>query len=184
MEPLNPENFHQYLQNYITNTVIGISALRNQYSGNGGVKKVREFAYQLNLDDFFAALQGDYSSYLDSRTEELVNVTDLKFGSVRKVLNIYFRSIAYSGYFQQKYLRGQDLISHESILNKLEIPVDSYVGKGLRAAFNQSSYKWEGVIHIDAQKNAEYQVMAEDLAKERGIARCHLDLEFYSKSKL
>ena len=185
---ISTETYERLLVDYIANTAIGISALRNQYpKEDKAVDKCREYVKErIQPIDFFQALEGDaFEKYLDQHTAAIKAKTKLKFGSARKVLNIFLRNLAYNANLQRQYLKNHtDFISNHSVLNKLEVPVDSYVAKGLLVAMKLPKNRWNGVKNLkDPKEHQDYQEYASIIATDRGVARPHLDLEFYNQAK-
>lgn len=172
----NYPQFLEMLQRNIAFLSIDISVLRNQ-SGSGSVGKCREFCSKINLEKFFTVLEGDYAKYLDAQTDLLCEFCvqeDLKYSSARKVLNIFFRHICYNGFIQQKFLKDRELYSNTSILSPLELPIDSRIAKSL------SGERWISVKGLDKESHQQYQNLALTIAEQRGIARIHLDIEFWT----
>ena len=168
--------FLTMLQRNIAFLCIDISVLRNQ-SGPGSVAKCREFCAKIDLTKFFAALKNNYTKYLNDQTDLLVDYCrkeDIQYGSARKALNIFFRHICYNGFIQREFLKEQDLYSNTSILAPLELPIDSRIAKKL------SQEKWISIKGLDKIIHQQYQDLALSEAQRRGIARIHLDIEFWT----
>ena len=164
------------LQRNIAFLSIDISVLRNQ-SGPGSVAKCREFCAKIDLNKFFTALKNNYAQYLNEQTDLLCDYcrqVKLEYGSARKVLNIFFRHICYSGFMQEKFLKDQKLYSITSVLAPLELPIDSRIAKSL------SKEKWISIKNLDKINHKKYQELALAKAQERGIARIHLDIKFWT----
>ncbi|WP_143020865.1 hypothetical protein [Mucilaginibacter gossypii] len=155
---------------------IDISVLRNQ-SGAGTVAKCSEFCAQIDLDEFFKALKNNYALYLDEQTDLLIDYCrneDIQYGSARKVLNIFFRHICYNGFIQREFINEDDLYSNTSVLAPLELPIDS------RTANSLSQEKWTSIKGLDRAVHQQYQDLAFTEAQRRGVARIHLDVEFWT----
>lgn len=168
--------FLKMLQRNIAFLSIDISVLRNQ-SGPGGVAKCREFCSKIDLKKFFTALDVDYAKYLAKQTDllcEFCKQEELKYGSARKVLNIFFRHICYNGFIQQEFLKDQELYSNTSILSPLELPIDSRIAKAL------SRKRWISIKGLNQDNHQEYQNLALAAAEQRGVARIHLDVELWT----
>lgn len=165
------------LQKNIASLCIDISVLRNQ-SKAGTVRKCQIFCGEIDLNAFFKAIRNDYAQYLNSQTSALMDRCkdeDLKFGSARKVLNIFFRHVCYNGFFQAQYLQNEDSFSNHSILSVLEIPVDSRIATSL-----SSGDKWISIRNLCEQQHQKYQDLANENAKSLGVARIHLDIKYWT----
>jgi hypothetical protein len=63
----------------------------------------------------------------------------------------------------------------------LEVPLDSFVAKGLIAASNELGQTrrlpaWKTIKGLSREESDRYQAFASELAEERGHARIHLDV--------
>jgi hypothetical protein len=76
------------------------------------------------------------------------------------------------------YLRGE--FGLDGIEGWLEIPLDEEVAKRLAAEpLGRALPKWPGLSRLARSTSQEYQNVANLVASERGIARVHLDLEYW-----
>jgi len=76
----------------------------------GSVDKCRELCSSIDLDRFFTALQNNYIQYFNEQTESLCEFCkqeELKYGSARKVLNIFFRNIVTANLFKEVFKRSR-----------------------------------------------------------------------------
>lgn len=181
---INQDNFLFFLQCNISRLAVDISVLRNQSKAHT-VEACREFCSKLDLNEFFESLKSDYQSYLNQQTNLLVghcSGLDLQPGSARKALNIFFRHICYNGFIQKKYLGEIDLISSNSIISKLEIPMDKKVAHCLLKANSRNINEWKTIKGISLESNSEYQQMAKKIADSKNIARIHLDLQYWTSN--
>jgi hypothetical protein len=168
--------FFSKLKRNIAFLCIDNSVLRNQ-SAPGTVAKCREFCAQIDLYKFFIALKNNYAQYLNEQTDLLIDYCfeeDIRYGSARKALNIFFRHICYNGFIQREFLNEEDLYSHTSVLAPLELPIDSRIAKSL------SQEKWISIKGLGRAAHQQYQDLAFAEAQRRGIARIHLDIEFWT----
>jgi len=96
------------------------------------------------------------------------------WGLARKLLNIYIRDCVYSRMLCAHYRL-------ESIEPFLEVPLDSFVAKGLIAASNDLGQSrclpaWKTIKGLSREHSDRYQEFASELAQSRGHARVHLDV--------
>lgn len=92
----------------------------------------------------------------------------------RKLLNIYIRDCVYSRLLCAHYRL-------EAIEPFLEVPLDSFVAKGLTAEAMERGQtrrlpKWSTIKGLERAESDLYQAFASELAAERGHARIHLDV--------
>jgi hypothetical protein len=171
----------------IVNISISASAFRNQ--GDAGMMaKARSCLSSLDLNEFAHALKGDhFTQYLDSTTHKLwrsMKSHGGQWGTARKGLNIFLRDVLYSNFF----FSNLDLRSHHG--NQLEVPLDSFTGKGIKEEWNRIDPhigkhvpRWRSVRSLSPKESAIYQEMAAELVK-RGYAhltRVDLDLVLWRK---
>lgn len=176
MTEINKKNLTSYIIKYNAQASITTSALRSQVAP-GGINCCREFCGNIDIEEFKEAINGDYNSYLEVKTNEFVKYVskfDLRWGSARKILNIFFRRLCMDAILMGK--RPSDLV-----FNKLEIPVDSKVAHGLLVSNGLSKYRWKTIKNLSPEKHQEYQIMSINLAKKRGVPPVFLDFEFWTK---
>jgi hypothetical protein len=95
------------------------------------------------------------------------------WGSSRKFINIYLRNCLYNRYICDEY-------SFSKVEEWLEVPLDSHVGKGLRLETHGASLPgWKTVIGLTEEVSSQYQATALAVAREKKIARVHLDLLYW-----
>jgi hypothetical protein len=122
----------------------------------GEVATFEEFLWELN--------------HLTRRVRHNLPPPANKWGTGRKVSNIYLRQALYSTYLSRRY--------RLSLLEPwLELPLDSYTAKALlREPAGADLPPWPGVAKLHWRSSGEYQAAAQVVAKQRGIARVHLDM--------
>ena len=145
----------------LINCAIGSSAMRQQGTKNA-IQEIRNVLYDEDLEKFKLVLQENkFLVYLDDLTNQIyekLHVTHkLEWGAVRKALNLYFRDIFYSSYFCKK------LMLEVSLMSQLEIPLDSFTGKGIIEDYSKianCSIKWTTIKSLTPQKSKQLQKMA------------------------
>lgn len=64
----------------------------------------------------------------------------------------------------------------------LEVPLDSYVAKGLCASQTGIEHKlprWNSIKRLDRRKNKKYQIVASRIAQKKGINKVDLDIYYW-----
>jgi hypothetical protein len=89
------------------------------------------------------------------------------WGLGRKLLNIFVRDSLYVGYLSSAY-------SLKRAEEFFEVPLDSITAARIHELAPELP-RWRGVKHLDPRTSAAYQAVALLAARERGIARVHLD---------
>jgi hypothetical protein len=147
------------------------SASRKMVS-KGDIQKVRNFLDHLDIKSF--GNSQTFERVLDRATKKLAkHLPKGKWGAARKFLNLYLRPITYNFYLRRAYRL-------ERIEALLELPMDSFAIKGLRHDHRGSRLpRWKGVIHLTPEVNAVYQAAAEQIAKDKGLCRVHLDMAYW-----
>lgn len=171
------EEFIQKMQNFVAETSIGASALRNQ-----GVKDLiqpcRDYCKKIDLAAIPREPQ-NFASWLNRKTTALMYKVPKEaknnFGAARKALNLFLRSSAYNCCLNQAY-------QLDEMLPLLEVPLDSYVGKGLRRdATNRELPKWDRLKKIKPELHEQFQQAANVVAQVKGVHRADLDVYYYRK---
>ena len=126
--------------------------------------------YLFDLD--FHIPPGDFSSWLDSKTDQLVKtLPEGKWGHARKALNLFLRDCLYA--------RWRDpWACLDDQIDQLEVPLDSFVGKGIHA-FHLDLPSWGTIKDLTPELSHGYQVAAQETARQWGTYRVHLDLAFW-----
>lgn len=163
------------LLKFMAKRAITSSPLRNQYP-KGGLSKIRQYLSEISLkNDFLKTynFKEEYSFFLNYHTINLINIFpngQFKWGSARKALNIYLRDLAL-----QFIINGNPM---DDSLKYMEIPLDSYVAKGLKS-LNPSLPKFISIKNTKQEDYFVYQNYAYELANFNKTSRIHLDLSFY-----
>lgn len=161
------------MQSYIAETCIGASALRNQGAKNL-VKKSRAFFKTLDLASV-PRQRAEFEQWLDQKTDDLCAQFPSKarrFGAARKAMNLFLRSAAYNIVLNRTF-------SLKSLLPLLELPLDSYAAKHLRAHDGSLPGTWLGLKALLPNQNSQYQETARRLARQWRVHRVDLDVFFY-----
>jgi hypothetical protein len=163
----------QQMQNYVAETCVGASAMRNQ-GGSGLVQAARKYFKTIDL----ASIPTDESritDWLENHTDALLlkfPVGARKFGSARKALNLFVRSAAYNRCLNQAF-------QLDAMLPLLEVPLDSYAAKHLLRHNCAIASKWVGLKFVTRAEHGKYQLAALDLAKRWQVHRVDLDVFFF-----
>ncbi|HOO51823.1 MAG TPA: hypothetical protein PLK94_11100 [Alphaproteobacteria bacterium] len=162
----------EYLRRRTAELAIGNSTLRNQ-GAPGVAKAARAFLSQLDLKSFSVSSEEKFVDALDRATEKLVQVLPYgarNWGTARKALNIFLRDCLYN----------QFLCTHFAISQVhpwLEVPLDSYVAKGLRGTFEGNCLpKWTTITGLEHEPSDQYQKVAGKVAEKIGCNRVDLDI--------
>jgi hypothetical protein len=167
---MEPE-FRRALQVRTAQAAIGASALRNQ-GAPGVVKAARDALARVKLARLAAPSQAEFAKELDRVTDQVWGKLPppTGWGTARKALNLFLRDVLYNTYL------ARDL--HFARVERwLELPLDSFTIKALRRERSLERLpRWPGVATVDPETYAVFQATADDVARERGIARVHLDV--------
>jgi len=176
-------NFYRELRERIAGLAIGGSTLRNM-TGVGGIKIARNFCSREETLKCVTR-QKRFADGLNTLTQLLARELPPRklpggnrWGPARKILNIFLSDATYNIYLRKRYKLDQ-------IEDALEVPLDSYVAKGLSTDAQSLPRpeilgSWRGVVHTTPDLNARYQAIASIIAKHRGYrCRSHLDLRYW-----
>ncbi|MBW8049630.1 MAG: hypothetical protein FVQ77_04690 [Cytophagales bacterium] len=181
---MNKSDFYKLLHRRLAQNAIGASTIRNQ-GDKGLIKICRDYLeHKIDLTEFFNSLSDstEYRKFLNRHTNAIVKLfpkTAKSWGAARKGLNLFLRDLTYNKYFADKFNLPTDFHLNNNKLKNLEVPLDNYVAKELCKYFKGQLSKWKGIKHLKLPENDKYQIKAKELAKEKDIARVHLDLEFW-----
>ena len=137
MKKINGLDIKFYL-NRVANISVTQSSLRNQ-GGKGLVKKTRNYFLKNQFLSKFN--KHNFEILLDNQTRKLMKTIKLKFGAARKSLNIFLLQSSLDRYLSDCYRL-------EKILDKLELPLDSYTIKHLKIAAKGKEHKlpkWQSI---------------------------------------
>jgi hypothetical protein len=180
------DKFLKKIHRRVAQTSVGSSAIRNQ-GASGLIRTSRDyFENNIDLRVFREQLTTDkYKDYLDILT------TDLKcrfekggqsWGAARKGLNLFFRDVVYNKYLADFLEIPTDYNENLETLRNLEVPLDRDVATGLKKSFNDLP-KWKTIKELTETQSKLFQDKALIRADTKGIARIHLDLEFWRSDR-
>jgi hypothetical protein len=175
--------FIESVRNRLINISVGASALRNQ-GASGIVEKSRSyFRNNIELSRFFDKLpKKTFDKYLDEHTNLLLLDYPKKgksWGAARKALNLYFRELVYNKFICDYYRVPKAKKKYHDFILNLEVPLDKDVAMGIKKNSLDSTLKWIGIRNLDKETSSLFQEAAEIIAKQQGIARVHLDLNYW-----
>lgn len=154
------------------------SALRNQGAA-GVVRAARAVLRKFNLRRLSQLKAQQFSRRLDRETEALrsrLPRNARNWGTARKVLNIFLRDVLYHNYLCRQY-------RFDRFESCLEVPLDADVAHGLHGEpEGRTLPKWQGIKHLDSRTSAQYQAVAREVARRRGVAAVHLDLVYWRRA--
>lgn len=167
------------VQRFVGIAAVGISAMRNQ--GKGVLQAVHEYLGGIDL----SAVQSlntrlDFDRWLNFHTEGLLSrlpTRSKRWGAARKALNLFLRDCVYNKYLSSAY-------EMEKVEQWLEVPLDGWVAKQLEHQAGRGMLpQWPRLKNLEKDVADEFQGFAESLAKRRGTARVHLDIEMWLQGR-
>jgi len=174
-----PHDFYGIMQRSVAVTAIGPSSLMNQ-GASGVINAAQEFLALLDLSVFSTGVKLYFRSQLDTATDSLLLALPKNaqnWGTARKAVNLFLRDALYNHYLATKY-------NLHRIENWLEIPLDSAVARGLKKLGNRAELPvWPGLKKLSSEISAQFQSFAQDIAKERSLARVHLDIYLWLEER-
>jgi hypothetical protein len=175
----------EVLSNRVAEGAAGPSTLRGR-GREGFVEEARTFLKQLRLSQYSgAASPRRFRAILDHDTHKLfLTFQEIKrnnlgtpcgeneeWGAARKTLNLFLRDVLYNRYLCQHF-------QFQAIEDWLEVPLDSYVAKGLRKCAPKLP-SWAGLVRLTHEDSDRYQDKAASMASDCGFAPVHLDVLFW-----
>jgi len=144
----------------------------------------RFLAVDFKLVGMRATTERSYIMRLDRATEALQRAlgrTSGSFGLARKLLNIYIRDCFYSRMLCSQYRL-------ESIGPFLEVPLDSFVARGLIVEAEKLGQfcrlpTWRTIKGLEREESDRFQSFARELASKRNHDRIHLDVTLWGSRK-
>ena len=173
------KDFIRLIQVQVAELAIGASTLRNQ-GGSGLIASARAFFKSIDLAGLGSLTSEGFSNFLDKATDDLKNQFPegaRNWGAARKAINLFLRDAFYNRYLFDHYKLAP-------IEQFLEVPLDRDVATNLCALatqYGKSLPKWESIKMLDSDDSCMYQEVASKYAKEKNLARVHLDLLFWRK---
>jgi hypothetical protein len=176
---MNDTQFIKTIQKYVAITAIGPSALRGQGAPRV-VACARDYLTMLDLRRFAVADAACFAGTLDEVTEELRVSLPTKarhWGAARKTGNLFLRDSFYNIYLNRHF-------SLDRLEELLEIPLDSVVSAQLHKLTKARTLpRWLGLKGLTPAASAVFQTFASQIAKEKEIARVHLDADLWVKGR-
>ena len=168
---MNQDELCQAMKVYLARVAPAGPALRNQ-GAKGMAKAARKFLRKVNLGRIPAGKQADFARWLNAKTAELRRAFPeggRHWGAARKVMNLFLRHACYNVFVREKHRLHK-------LERWLEVPLDGIVAKKLKDEDACGVLPtWPGLKGLDKNVSNEYQHFAESFAKQKGIARVHLD---------
>jgi len=182
---VDKDKFLRQIHRRVAQTSVGPSAIRNQ-GASGLITISREyFENSINLTEFRNKLTTDYKVYLDKLTTDLTNrfpKGGQSWGAARKGLNLFFRDVVYNKYLADFLNIPTDYQENLKALRNLEVPLDRDVATGLNKTFDDLP-RWTTIKNLNDRQSKLFQDKALIYADSKGIARIHLDLEFWRSDR-
>ncbi|WEK35563.1 MAG: hypothetical protein P0Y53_24020 [Candidatus Pseudobacter hemicellulosilyticus] len=187
---------------WLINISIHQTAVRNH--GKGIVDGIRfELGKRFKLQQFFKALKSSdekkYLNYLNKLTNEIAdkpgrdkdgNSTKdkIKWGAARKCINLLARTIVYNSFVCQKYSIKIADFRQSGIMNRLELPLDSFALSGIQKSLkgkdiDKNVFKNFRIIHLNFESSQKLQEYAKQAAQHCKTCRIHLDLIYWRDRK-
>ena len=165
-------------------TTVGPATVRNM-GKKGLAKKARELLCKTKIEKFRVNNKKEFNKALNRETGRIKRglvkgeyiVEENAWGVSRKILNIYLRGLMYNRYTCNHYkLYGLEKL--------LELPLDSHIAKALKKSEQGKKLpRFKGVVHVNKEINSKYQQVAQEIAKQKNIARIHLDAIWWRGDK-
>ena len=157
------------LQRHIAWASIAPTTLRKMVSAGGRSAICQHLA---RLEVGRAALD-NYGAFLNQGTQQLMAATGCRWGPARKALNLFMRDMAYNHWI--RFELGLAAIEEE-----LELPLDGRTMKRLRSGQSDICLPRCAVVDLTEEISQKFQMAAAASAQTQGMARVHLDLEWWS----
>lgn len=169
------EHFLNLLQQRVAESAVGTSALRNQ-GAKGVIAAAREFLKKLDLSDFVVTTEDGFLDILNSHTNSMLKhlpPNGRNWGAAGKGLNLFLRDVLYHRYLSKR-------CEFERIEEWMEVPLDSFVAKGLREDHTGEPLPpWPRLKRLGPDTSALYQKAAYDVGKSVHLSRVHLDVLYW-----
>lgn len=95
------------------------------------------------------------------------------WGAARKVLNIFMRTVAYTGPLEE-------ISGLTRLLSVLEVPLDSQVAEKLCSDAAMHEFPpWDAIKRLTPEVNRSYQEAAAQVAARKGVHRADLDVYYW-----
>jgi hypothetical protein len=166
--------FLSQLQRFTAYSMITASAVRN-CGASGTLHVAQDFCAELPLRRLARLNRIRYATWLDKTTDQLLTALPggARWGTARKVINIFVRSAVYIVPLATEY----DLAS---LLPFLEVPLDGKVAEALkRNANNTSLPRWRSIKSLTPDVSRLYQLAASKDARRKHVHRADLDVYYW-----
>lgn len=175
---MKPNNFIETMQRRTGVTAVGPSALRGQ--GKGVLKATQSYLGTMDLSRIPSSNQVKYTAWLDQHTNALLEKLPIRnkpWGAARKALNLFMRDTLYNRYLNDYY-------KTDKLELWLEVPLDSAVAKGFKHNAEHGQLpQWPGLKNLKQNVSAIFQKYATEHAKNKSIARVHLDVYLWLENR-
>src|ERR1043166_8046369 len=168
------------IKSRVARMAVGASAVRGR-GHTGTVQAAREFLLQrVDLEAFGTSDENTFAVRLNRTTRALLKALPRPaqhWGLARKVLNLFLLDCFYNTYLNEAF----HLSRAEQVF---ELPLDSITGTQLsKAASGKTLPPWPGVKHLTPDVAELFQTKAADEARQKNIARVHLDALWWSAGR-
>lgn len=172
---MDDQEFIKRMKDRIAELAVSASAVRNQ-GASGIPDAARNYLKTIDLRKFRTSTIGKFKDNLN-RTTNILRIRlprgAKNWGTARKIINLYLRDILYNHYLCKHF-------KFDKIEDWLEVPLDSYVARGIRREINDNSVpKWVNIKGLTISDNNKFQDAAYKIAKQKKVARVHLDLLYW-----
>jgi hypothetical protein len=154
---------------------IGTSSLPS-VGAVGVIAAARRALLEIDLARFGASANREaFARELESTTEQIQAMLPPpadRWGNARKAANLFLRDVLYNRYLAPAY-------TFERIEHWLELPLDEETAIELRLQSSIALPRWPGMHRMTAGAHSTYQDAAMDVANHLGIARAHLDIQWW-----
>jgi len=177
---MTDNEFIRDLQRFTALSAVNVTALRRQ--GVGVIGRIQDYLAKLDLSGLSALHDEDgFGLWLQNTTQGMVSSKggpEIRWGAARKALNLFLRDALYS-----KYLSRQYVLEH--VEKWLEVPLDSVVAQYLKREAGRGQLPvWNGLRHLRPEESEQFQRYASRLARQRGLARVHLDVGIWVNNRV
>lgn len=171
-------NFIRIMQQKVAVSAVGLSSVRGQ--GKGVLSATQNFLSCISLARIPKSNEKRFCIWLARHTEHLLDRLPVKkrpWGTARKVINLFLRDALYNKYLNRRF-------GLQAIERWLEVPLDSIVARALKQQGSRGELpSWPGLKNLTPQVSDKFQVFALQLARQKGLARVHLDIYLWLNNR-
>jgi hypothetical protein len=172
-----PPSFIKLVHKRVASVAVAASTVRGM-GPKGTAAQARSFLARVNLKRFVVASEKEFARVLELTTQSFCRALPKAvghWGLARKLLNIFLRDAAHNRVLNRKFGLAK-------IERWMEVPLDSHVGKQLRAVpEGRHLPAWKTVVGLQPEVSEKFQIAASRLAKAKGLARVDLDICLWRK---